>query len=305
MSKFFVDVRSAVPMRRIKKMLGARGVMFFRRCLRRNVPGLDQYKARLNRKRALEIGGPSELFSDQGCLPIYSVLESVDNCLFSEQTIWTGKVHDGRSFQYHSERNPGLQFFTEGADLRQISNSSYEAALASHCLEHIANPLRALEEWKRILASDGLLLLILPHKDGTFDHRRPTTRLEHMIRDYEVNVGEDDLTHVQEILALHDLERDSAAGSLEQLRQRCLHNKQTRAMHHHVFDTQMAADLVDYAGFQLIQMAAIKPFHIVILASRCEGPADNSRFLQNRAEPLARSPFPSDRVPFRGERVRS
>jgi SAM-dependent methyltransferase len=296
MNGFLAEIRSAAPLR-IKKMLGARGVALLRRCLHRNAPDLDKYRARLAGKKALEIGGPSGLFSDEGCLPIYSVLASADNCLFSDQTIWTGKIDDGRSFQYHPAKTPGLQFVCDGTDLQQIPDAHYEAVLASHCLEHIANPLRALEEWKRVLSNDGRLLLILPHKDGTFDWRRPTTAIEHMIEDYKANVAEDDLTHVPEILELHDLEKDLAAGSPNEFQQRCLDNKRTRAMHHHVFDTRTAARVVDYAGFQLIQVAAVKPFHIIILAAKSESPKDNSRFLQADADSYRRSAFASDRAP--------
>jgi len=58
--------------------------------------------------------------------------------------------------------------------------------------------------------------------------------------DYANNVGEDDLTHLPEILALHDLSRDEAAGTPEQFHQRCLDNISKRAIHHHVFDTHTA-----------------------------------------------------------------
>jgi SAM-dependent methyltransferase len=303
MSRGEHDFRFASPMQTVKKMLGPRVVAFLRRCVQRNPPGIERYKALLAGKKALEIGGPSELFSDQGCLPIYSVVESVDNCLFSEQTIWTGKVDDGRGFQYHPAKKAGLQFLFDGTDLQRIPNATYEGVLASHCLEHVANPLRALDEWKRVLTSDGFLLLLLPHKDGTFDWRRPTTKLEHMIQDYERNVGEDDLTHLPEILEFHDLEKDPAAGSREQFKQRCLDNKRTRAMHHHVFDTRTAAALLDHAGFQFIRVAAIKPFHIIILAQKCEGQRNNECFFRPDAEFLAQSPFLSDREPPSREKI--
>ena len=32
---------------------------------------------------------------------------------------------------------------------------TYDVLLSSHTLEHIANPLRALSEWKRIVGDDG------------------------------------------------------------------------------------------------------------------------------------------------------
>ena len=36
----------------------------------------------------LEIGGPSQIFTRNGALPVYSVLKQLDNCNFSEKTIW-------------------------------------------------------------------------------------------------------------------------------------------------------------------------------------------------------------------------
>ena len=296
MSRLFVDNTMGRSMRSIgKKVLGRSGVEFVRRwCLNRTVPDLSAYRSRLGGKKALEIGGPSDIFSAHGALPIYAALASADNCQYSTRTIWTGDIQSGSSFQYHPKRSHGIQLFCEATNLKQVPDSSYEVVLASHCLEHIANPIRALTEWKRVLTNRGFLLAILPHKDGTFDWRRPVTPLEHMIRDYETNIGEDDLTHLPEILALHDLERDPAAGSPAQFEQRCADNKLTRAMHHHVFDSRTAAMLVAHCGFQVIRVAAVKPFHIIILAARSEDTAGASQPLWSESEFHLESPFPSD-----------
>jgi SAM-dependent methyltransferase len=163
-------------------------------------------------------------------------------------------------------------------------------------LEHVANPLRALEEWRRVLENNGLLLLILPHKDGTFDWRRPVTELEHMIDDYEKNVGEEDLTHLPEILALHDLKKDLPAGSAENFRLRCAENSANRAMHHHVFDTSLTLRLLDRAHFQLLRVSAFAPCHIIVLSRKCDGVPDNMAFLAPDARYRNHSPFSSDRT---------
>ncbi len=49
----------------------------------------------------------------------------------------------------------------------QLTNvhKQYDFIIASHVLEHIANPLLALEQWKRILKPNGLIILILPWKE--------------------------------------------------------------------------------------------------------------------------------------------
>lgn len=281
-----------------RKVLGPRLIRYIRRRLSSTKPlaSVQQLRSRLQGKCGLEIGGPTSLFGEDGLLPIYDVLRSLDNCLFSAKTVWEGDVKEGSTFRFHPGKEAGRQFIREATDLQTIPNASYECVLASHCLEHSANPCRALSEWKRVLKQGGLLLLVIPHKDGTFDWRRPTTTLAHMISDFEQNVGEDDLTHLPEILNLHDLSRDKAAGTKNEFSRRCLQNFKNRCMHHHVFDTMSALILVDYARFGIIEVEAFGPHHILILAKNQSGAADNQEFMKKNAEHWQRSPFPSDRL---------
>jgi len=279
-----------------RRLLGPRVIEGLRRPFRKIHPEANSYCVYLAGKRGLEIGGPSGILGEEGPLPLYRALGSLDNCLYSSRTIWTGSVQEGGTFVFHPRKPSGKQIICEASDLKPIPDASYECVLASHCLEHVANPLRALGEWRRVLKANGLLLLILPHKDGTFDWRRPTTSIAHMVSDYENDVGEDDLTHLPEILELHDLDRDKAAGSKEQFHLRCLDNVSSRAIHHHVFVTQTAVALVDRASFQILRVDPYRPYHIIILARRCEGVPENSTSLSRRAEFHRRSPFSSDRL---------
>lgn len=159
----------------------------------------------------------------------------------------------GSEFRFHSGKPAGRQFICEASDLRPVGSSTYDCVLSCHCLEHVANPLRALGEWKRVLKQGGLLLLILPDRDGTSDSQRPVTSIEHIKRDFARNVGEDDMTHLEE-------------NATESSREMCLQNYRYRMMHHHVFDTQTAVAMLHCAGFQVLRAETAKPFHIVILA---------------------------------------
>src|SRR5208337_3488709 len=275
-----------------RKLLGPWAMRYVRQCLGKTVPELGLYRSLLAGKHGLEIGGPSWMLGDDGPLPIYRVIGSLDNCQYSVRAV-TGPAQERSKFGYHPLKRPGYQIVCEGSDLAPIEDAAYECVLASHCLEHMANPLRALGEWRRVLKEDGVLLVILPHKDGTFDWRRPITTIAHLIKDYETGVGENDLTHLPEILALSDFEREkSFDGSKEQLQQVWQENYSNRCMHHHVFDTATALTMVDHAAFQVIRVANLGPFHIVILARRCQGVPDNARFLGPKAEYRRRSPFP-------------
>ena len=277
-----------------EKLTPARVVRYLKARLPQRVSGRRVYESAVSGKAALEIGGPSETFGDRGALPIYKSLASVDNCLYSARTIWTGQLDGSQKFVYHRRKWPGNQFIADAVDLDPIASGKYDCVLASHCLEHVANPLLALSEWKRVLKAEGLLVLVLPHKDGTFDWRRPTTSLAHLIDDYRRHTTEDDLTHVPEILALHDLTRDVPAGTPEEFRHRCLNNSDTRAMHHHVFDTQSAISTVDYSGFHIMRVDHLKPCHIFIMAKPRQSGFENAAFLGVDADWRRTSPFPSD-----------
>lgn len=199
-------------------------------------------------KIGLEIGGPSRVFSY--IMPVYPVASQVDGVNFSTDTIWEGKILTGLTYKYYAKKR-GRQFISEAAELRLIEDDKYDFLLSSNCLEHVANPLQAVFEWRRVLKSNGALILLLPYKDGNFDHRRPFTSFQHILQDYEQKIGEDDLTHLDEILELHDLSMDAPAGTSEQFRQRSLQNASSRTLHHHVFDLGLGRKMLQYAGFDV------------------------------------------------------
>jgi SAM-dependent methyltransferase len=257
----------------------------------------ERYRHLFAERTGLELGGPSRFFQPNGLLPIYRVAGRIDNCNFGQKTIWEGTIGARREFRYDPQREPGQQYISEATDLSFIPDASYDFLLSSHMLEHSANPLRALYEWQRVLKVDGTLFLVLPHKDGTFDHRRPVTSLEHLIEDFERGMGEDDLTHLPEILDLHDLRLDFGIGSVEELRVRSARNHENRALHQHVFDARSAVNLVNHIGFQIQAVELARPEHIAILATKTPPGVvpDNTLFLRDDAGYRRSSPFPSDR----------
>lgn len=228
-------------------------------------------KRALEGKRGLEIGGPSTIFSPataNGYIPpIYAIAASLDNCNFATNTTWsTGEA--GKTFQYLPDAEPGMQYIHDATDLASIADGSYEFLLASHILEHVANPLRALQEFHRVVKPNGHLLIAVPNRLHTFDHRRTVTELSHLEADLAANMSESDMTHLEEILALHDLERDKPAGSPEEFRARCLRNAEARCMHHHVFDLALLDRALRYTGFRPLYKTDVWEIHIVIFAQR-------------------------------------
>lgn len=204
-------------------------------------------------KKGIEIGGPSSFFAGMKGYPIYEYSATLDNVNFSDKTIWEGEIKSS-VFQYLPHKS-GRQFIAEASNLSEIPDETYDFLLSSHCLEHCANVLKTVNEWKRVVKSKGLIFLILPNKAQTFDHRRDVTSFSHLIEDFKNNTGEDDLTHLSEILDNHDLSLDPPAGTLEEFQQRSLQNFSNRCLHHHVFDLPLLKKVFKNTGIKTLYTA--------------------------------------------------
>lgn len=247
-------------------------------------------------KIGVEVGGPSGIFNGNSALPAYGLSLRVDNCNFSGNTAWVQDQKAGATFSFDPHKAPGQQYFCEAGALTPFADQTYDFVLSSHCIEHLANPIGGLLEWLRVLKVGGALLLVVPHKDGTFDHRRPVTALSHLIEDCNFKMPESDLTHLSEVLRLHDLNKDGGSSDFATFKTRCEDNLAQRCIHHHVFNTHLAVEVVDWVGLQILNVQLLRPFHIVILAQKL-APAsarNNVAFLGQTAKPVWSSPFASD-----------
>lgn len=252
---------------------------------------LGLYRSAVKGKKGIEIGGPSLLFGTTGILPLYDCIAQLDGCNYGDYTVWEGELKEGNTFKFGNKT--GHQFIAESTDLSVIHDRAYDIVLSCHCLEHIANPVKAIYEWKRILNTGGYLVLVLPHKDRTFDHNRPVTLLNHIVEDYKNNVDEKDKTHFNEIMALHDRSQEEAEFSLAALERRLLENYENRCAHHHVFDSHLTAQLLDYAGFKLINVHAMSN-SIFALAQVVDTKADNITFFKPDYPVYNNARYPSD-----------
>jgi SAM-dependent methyltransferase len=246
---------------------------------------LREAAARLQGAVALEPGGPSSAFGRLGVVHVYPKLAALDTLDFAETTLWSFKRRDVE---------PRRHLIGEAGRLDGISDDSYDAVLSSHVLEHISNPLGALGEWRRVVRPGGHIMLIIPHKDATFDHRRPVTTLEHMLEDAAANTDESDMTHLDEFIELHDIARNPAAPSREIFEERCRENLDNRSMHHHVFISQTVVDLCRAADLRVLLLRPAPPCHILCLCRVDEDSSEDLTDAELKAA-LASSPFASDR----------
>jgi SAM-dependent methyltransferase len=228
------------------------------------VRSFDAVRSFVEGKKGLEIGGPSTAFQRWfKPLPIYHRVGSLDNCDISRVTTWTTHAD---TYRFSPRKQPGKNIFVDASNLSCLADQSYDFVLSSHNLEHFANPVKALYEWKRVTRPGGGLILLLPHHLRTFDHRRLPTTVDHMFEDFRQATPEDDLFHLPEILEKHDFSLDPGTTSVDEFRRRSLDNFHNRCLHHHVFNESNSRELLVRSGLEVLAVERALPNHIFLLA---------------------------------------
>jgi len=230
-------------------------------------PFFKQIKNQFRDKAGLEIGGPSMIFKPEGYIPLYTILKQADGCNFNNTTVWEGNIKEGMTYDVGA-RDVGIQYIRDSVDLNGIKDGTYDFILSSHSLEHIANPIKALKEWLRVLKKGGGILLILPDQKFTFDNKRPVTEFSHLLMDYEKGATEEDLTHLEEILSLHDLSRDEDAGTEADFKARSLQNFNNRCLHHHVYDLSLLREIFSHLNVEVCFEETTSPYNHIIVGKK-------------------------------------
>lgn len=68
--------------------------------------------------------------------------------------------------------------------LATVPDASQDFVVANHVLEHLEDPIAALEAFARVLRPGGIAYIALPEHDRTFDAPRPATTIAHLVRDH-------------------------------------------------------------------------------------------------------------------------
>jgi SAM-dependent methyltransferase len=56
----------------------------------------------------------------------------------------------------------------DGGDAMDLPEGQFDFVFSSHCLEHLVNPVAAIEHWATRLKPGGVLFLNLPHPDMSY-----------------------------------------------------------------------------------------------------------------------------------------
>ena len=242
-------------------------IVYKRKCIRESFYNniedtFKDYSNLFYDKIGLEIGGPSTYIINTG---VYTKSKSLDNANYSTDTIWSQHV-DNTDYVFDGKTVPGKTFIADSVDLKIFQNKSYDFVVACHVLEHLVNPLKALKEMTRIIKDDGILFLILPYKEKTFDHKRPISNFSKLVDNYNKDRNEIDVDdYFPEIFELHDLSMDLPAGSLDNFKERSKKNYENRGLHVHVFDFDLIIQCLSFFNYEIIEKVLVHPYHQVVI----------------------------------------
>ena len=222
-------------------------------------------------RHGLEIGGPTPHAKH-----IYERVASMDNLAqFADAAHGRDSLVDGAPYAPVGARVVGRTVVGDAANLTAVvAPGSYEVLFASHVLEHAEDPLGTLLGWDNILEPGGVLFLILPWKEGTFDRYRAPNTLDQLAQKYvraraDASALEADL---EQTLRTIDLSLDwgfPPDSTHDALRNRTLGSPEGREMlHWHTFDFHLLAQLFGCLNYEILGMDLIVPFHQIIVGRK-------------------------------------
>jgi SAM-dependent methyltransferase len=153
----------------------------------------------------------------------------------------------------------------DGARLGSFSDASLDFVVANHMLEHVEDPIAALEHQLRVLRPGGVLYLTLPDARESFDAARRRTTVDHLQNDHREGPQVSRTEHYEECAQLIEGHRDEILA--RRVREMEAHDLRP---HFHVWEPATFAGLLAALelpfSLELIQ-ASIGEF-VVILRKR-------------------------------------
>jgi len=218
---------------------------------------LQDFYPFVSEKHGLEIGDPSWWMETQDMYGIYDMCKRLDN-LAPFVDPCDSYIDDLQGCTFRGDAvNMPFKF------------GSFDFVLASHVLEHLRNPLKALFEMRRVLRDNGYVILVLPKKELTFDQHRPTTVLEELVDHFAKNETEQSIMdHVTpQLLEQYDFSRDLDAKDPVFFTERCKANFQNRLFHVHVFDFALICACLRFAHFEPRRLQLFN-YHQIVVAQK-------------------------------------
>jgi SAM-dependent methyltransferase len=163
---------------------------------------------------------------------LYRPFPISDNCQIVRVDLYDRKKLMNINPELSAEKIQSPDIIADGEKL-SFHDCSLDFVVASHVVEHLRNPIGAIDSWTRTLKDGGYLILVIPHKNFTFDKDRSITPISHLADDAEHPSNESDFSHYLEFAEL--VNKKTGEGIEIEARRLC---ESRYSIHMHVFDNQ-------------------------------------------------------------------
>ncbi|HEX5053440.1 MAG TPA: methyltransferase domain-containing protein [Planctomycetota bacterium] len=95
-----------------------------------------------------------------------------------------------------------IDIVDDGEKLATVGDATQDFVAANHFFEHCEDPIGTLRNLLRVVRPGGVVYLSVPDKRAMFDRDRPSTTIEHLVRDHEDGPEWSRLAHYDEVVRL-------------------------------------------------------------------------------------------------------
>lgn len=170
----------------------------------------------------------------------------------------------------------------DAQDLAVVADQQYDFLISAHVIEHMKDPIRALENWSRVVKPGGVIYLITPDKRAIFDHKRNRSALSHIILDYLNPTDERDFEHYFDY-AMHVHGKNKLDAALEAKRL----IDTDYSIHYHVF---IPADMKALLEWFSINVRPIEILEGPVMSPQLDEKFDPKNFSKQEADYRASHP---------------
>ena len=156
-------------------------------------------------------------------------------------------------------------YITDAGDLSFAQDQSMDFVCSSHVFEHLANPLKAIAEWQRVVKNGGIIYIAVPDKRYTFDRKRGRTPLSHLIDDFNNNVDQTDRTHIDEFKEKWDPELADIPDK-EHVQE--MASPPPICFHHHVWIVDDIREILEHMNLKVIYGPVLHHSTIHVVAQK-------------------------------------
>ena len=162
----------------------------------------------------------------------------------------------------NSKHKPATVHLVANGDDLPFKDATLDFVLSSHNIEHYFDPIKALQEWWRVIRPGGYIIAVVPHKERTFDRHKDETSLAELISRHKGDVFIQDYVYKRTDASANQKQSVGYEGS-ETAHQLCRNNEPVPAGwtryqeddHHHwcIWRTEGFLELCEYLQLPVIE----------------------------------------------------